>query len=75
MRNGWQIYLLMCGLLGCSGKHLLVGEDGAGGAAGIVGAAAGAGGSLTASGGTTGTASDAGSACSGSVSQAIMILY
>src|SRR3954452_3707406 len=42
MRNGFLISLSMLGLLGCSGKHLLVGEDGTGGIGGAVGAAAGA---------------------------------
>ena len=62
MRNGRLILLAMLGLLGCSGKHLLVGEDGAGAAAGAVGAAGGAAGSVTPSGtGGAGATASAGS--------------
>src|SRR3954447_16694034 len=58
MRNGCLIFLSTVGLLGCAGKHLLVGEDGAGG----VGAAAGAPGSPsgTAGAGATGNAAGSG---------------
>ena len=57
MRTGYLILLSMLCLMGCSGKHLLVGEDGAGG----VGAAAGGPGSPSGTAGAGATLNAGGS--------------